>query len=157
MLLAKATGYGIRALAYLASQPKNRLCGLQEIASHEHIPPDFLRKILGELRRHRLLRSVKGIHGGYELVREPQTITLWEVFNILEPDPHLETCLLGHDICTTERGCALREDWDRLRREVTDFLKNKTIAQIAANSIPAETSATVTHEETGHREGAEQL
>ena len=91
MIFSKATGYGIRALAFLASQPTHGLCGLSEIAGHEKIPPVYLRKILGELRRHRLLRSVKGIHGGYELARPPESITLWDVFRVLEPDPYIDT------------------------------------------------------------------
>jgi hypothetical protein len=46
MIFSKATGYGIRALAYLASHSETGLCGLQEIAEHEHIPPVYLRKVL---------------------------------------------------------------------------------------------------------------
>lgn len=131
MLFSKTTGYGIRALAYLAGQPAGRLCGLQEIAVAEHIPPVYLRKVLGELRRRRLLRSVKGIHGGYELSRPAETITLWEVFRTLEPDPYLDDCILGHGPCNPEAACALHYDWSRVRRELTRLLQDKTIAEMA--------------------------
>lgn len=133
-MFSKTTGYGIRALAYLARQPEPGLCGLQEIASHENIPPVYLRKVLGELRRHRLLRSVKGIHGGYELARPPQNITLWEVFRVLEPDPYLDGCILGRGQCNGLASCALHEDWQRLRKEIVDLLQKKTISEIAATS-----------------------
>ena len=131
MLFSKTTGYGIRALAYLAGQPAGRLCGLQEIAESERIPPVYLRKVLGELRRRRLLRSVKGIHGGYELSRPPEAITLWEVFRTLEPDPYLDSCILGHGPCNPESACALHADWARVRRELTRLLQDKTIAEMA--------------------------
>lgn len=131
MLFSKTTGYGIRALAYLAGQPTGRLCGLQEIAESEQIPPVYLRKVLGELRRRRLLRSVKGIHGGYELSRPADRITLWEVFRTLEPDPYLDSCILGHGPCNPEAACALHADWARVRRELTGLLQNKTIAEMA--------------------------
>jgi Rrf2 family iron-sulfur cluster assembly transcriptional regulator len=130
MIISKATGYGIRALAYLASQPRNRLCGLQEIASHEHIPPVFLRKVLGELRRHRLLRSVKGIHGGYELAREPNTITLWEVAQKLDPDPGCESCVLGTGLCSDEHVCVLHYEWQKIREAWLTLLKTQTIFEI---------------------------
>lgn len=132
MIFSKATSYGIRALAYIASQPEPRLCGLQEIADHEAIPPAYLRKILGELRRHRLLRSVKGIHGGYELGRSADAITLWEVFKVLEPDPYMDMCLLGNKICTPESSCAFHTDWQRLRRELVALLETRTISEAAA-------------------------
>ena len=132
MIFSKATGYGIRALAYLASQPDNRLCGLQEIAEHENIPPAYLRKVLGELRRHRFLRSVKGIHGGYELGRAPEEITLWDVFSVVEPDPYMDMCILGNKICAPECACAFHDDWQRVRKEIVDLLQERTIAEAAA-------------------------
>jgi Rrf2 family iron-sulfur cluster assembly transcriptional regulator len=133
MIFSKATGYGILALAYLASQPKNRLCGLEEIAGHEKIPPMFLRKVLGELRRHRLLHSVKGIHGGYELARAPQAITLWEVARLLEPDPGMDMCVLGRGICNPEAACPLHDNWQKVRQEWVSLLQSKTISQIGRN------------------------
>src|SRR5262245_34766954 len=132
MIFSKATSYGIRALAYMASQPEQRLLGLQEIAAHEDIPPAYLRKILGELRRHRLLRSVKGIHGGYELGRSPEEITLWEVFKVLEPDPYMDTCILGNKVCSPKSVCAFHDDWQRLREALMALLETRTIFEAAA-------------------------
>ena len=132
MIFSKATGYGIRALAYMASQPEHGLFGLQEIAEHESIPPAYLRKVLGELRRHRFLRSVKGIHGGYELGRAAETITLWEVFSLLEPDPYLDMCILGNKVCSPESSCAFHDDWQRVQKELVALLQTRTIAEAAA-------------------------
>jgi len=135
MIFSKATGYGIRALAYMASQPEHGLFGLQEIAQREDIPPAYLRKVLGELRRHRFLRSVKGIHGGYELGRAPETITLWEVFSLLEPDPYMDMCILGNKVCSPESSCAFHDDWQRVRNELVALLQNRTIAEAAADIL----------------------
>ena len=134
MIFSRATGYGIRALAYLARRTETGLCGLQEIAEREQIPPVYLRKVLGELRRHRLLRSVKGIHGGYELARPAQTITLWEVFRVLEPDPYLDACVLGRGQCDPKSSCALHEDWQSVRNDLVRLLQNKTISGLAASA-----------------------
>jgi Rrf2 family protein len=137
MIFSKSTGYGIRALAYLAKRADDGPCGLREIAESEGIPPLYLGKVLGELRRHRLVRSTKGIHGGYELAQPPQEISLWEVFRILEPDPHLDTCILGHGVCDSEDGCPLHADWHEVRQKLLTFLKSKTISNIAATSARA--------------------
>jgi len=135
MIFSKATGYGIRALAYMASQPDHGLFGLQEIAEHEEIPPAYLRKVLGELRRHRFLRSTKGIHGGYELGRAPEAITLWEVFSLLEADPYMDMCILGKEVCSPEATCAFHEDWQRVRCELVELLQKRTIAEAAAQLL----------------------
>jgi Rrf2 family protein len=72
MVFSKATGYGIRALAYLARHFGEPPCGLREIAEAEQMPPLYLSKVLSDLRRQRLVRSTKGIHGGYALAQPPQ-------------------------------------------------------------------------------------
>jgi len=131
MLLSKTTGYGVQSLAYLARQPESRRCGLQEIAVSESVPPVFLRKILGELRRHRLVSSVKGIHGGYALARPAAEITLWDVFSILEPDPYLDRCALSYTPCSETAPCVLCPMWQRHRQEFFDALKATTIASVA--------------------------
>ncbi len=138
MVFSKATGYGIRALAYLARHSGERPCGLREIAEAEQIPALYLSKLLSDLRRQRLIRSTKGIHGGYELARRPEEITLWEVFKILEPDPHLDICILGRDECDLETDCALHPEWGEMRRELIEFFQNKTIRHIAVGAAIAE-------------------
>lgn len=134
MAFSKTTGYGIRALAYLANHTGARRRELQEIADHEGIPPVYLRKVLGALRRQRLLRSVKGIHGGYELARPPETITLWEVFQILDPEPfRFDQCLLGHGLCEDRPPCPLCGEWQTLNRQIESLLRTKTIAGMVNN------------------------
>ncbi|MDH3494350.1 MAG: Rrf2 family transcriptional regulator [Acidobacteriota bacterium] len=138
MVFSKTTAYGIRALAYLANQSESQLCGLQEIAEKEQIPSAYLGKILGELRKHQLLRSVKGIHGGYELARPAEVITLWNICEVLDPVVEYDECILGLDSCNETNACALHESWTPLRTEFIKLLKTKTIDQIAKSITNAE-------------------
>ena len=131
MLFSKTTGYAIRALVYLAKQTDSQLCGLQEIAEHENIPSAYLGKILGDLRKHQLLHSVKGIHGGYELAQPADSITLWDICQILEPVPDCNQCILGLSSCENKCPCVLHESWVPLREDFVNLLQTKTIAQIA--------------------------
>lgn len=130
MVFSKGTGYGVRALAYLARQNDLRLCGLNEIAASEHIPSEYLRKLLAELRRHRLVRSVKGVHGGYLLAKEPQKITLWDVFSVLDQDPYLDECVLCGSR-ENDRACPFCSEWKRIGEDLEIHLKSKTIADYA--------------------------
>lgn len=136
MVFSKATGYGIRALAFMARRNVTRLCGLHEIAASEKIPPVYLRKLLGELRRHRMVESVKGIHGGYLLAKSPQTITLWDVFQVLDHDPYLDECVLCRSRDETP-GCPFCAEWKRIREDLVLLLKKKTIADFAVETEEA--------------------
>lgn len=131
MFFSKTTGYGIRALVYLARHTGRDLCGLQEIAEEENIPSAYLGKILGDLRKHQLLRSVKGIHGGYELAQPADSITLWDIYQILDPLIDCDQCILGLNHCEDKCPCALHHSWKPLRDDFVNLLQTKTIAQIA--------------------------
>ncbi|MCW5960710.1 MAG: Rrf2 family transcriptional regulator [Pyrinomonadaceae bacterium] len=131
MLLSKTTGYGIRALVYIAQQGVSQLCGLQEIAAEENIPPAYLGKVLGDLRKHQLLRSVKGLHGGYELAQPADKITLWDVYQILDPLIDCNQCILGLTHCEERNPCALHDSWIPIKDEFVEMLRTKTIAQIS--------------------------
>ncbi len=130
MVFSKGTGYGIRALAYLARQIDLRPCGLNEIAGGENIPPEFLRKLLGELRRHRIVQSVKGVRGGYLLGRDPHNIALWDVFSALDQDPYLDECILCNSRDETP-SCPFCKEWKRIRDDLVTHLKCSTIADFA--------------------------
>ncbi len=130
MVFSKATSYGIRALSYLAHHP-DRLCGVQEISANLAIPPVYLRKILGELRRHRLLTSEKGIHGGYRLNASPEAMTFWDVFCVLEPDRCSELCLMACAGCTPETECEVRKEWEIPGKEIMRFLQSRRIYEVA--------------------------
>ena len=127
MLFSETTGYGIRALAYLAKNSPNDLCGLQEIAEKEGIPSAYLGKLLGDLRKHQLLRSVKGIHGGYELAIPADSITLWDVYQILDPLIDFDQCILGLNHCDNKCPCTLHNSWMPLRENFVNLLRTKTI------------------------------
>jgi Rrf2 family protein len=146
MILSKTTGYGIRALAYIAAR-SGRPCQLQEIAESEAIPKVFLQKILGELRRHRILRSATGIHGGYELERQPNDVTLFEVFSLLDSNPHLDTCILGRGLCHPENACGLHREWQRMRDKLVDVLKGTTIERFMSSGI----DTTLDNDQTNER------
>lgn len=133
MVFSKTTTYGIRALVYLAGHSTPHLCGLQEIAEVEKIPPAYLGKILGDLRKHHLLRSVKGIHGGYELAQPPESITIWNICEILDPISENGRCILRLEHCTPENICALDQVWMPQRKKFIKLLKTRTIAQIAVS------------------------
>lgn len=131
MLFSKGASYGIRALAYLSRQGQEKPCGLRDIAGSENIPSIYLRKILGELRRHRLLKSLKGIHGGYQLSRAPQAISLWEVLCALDPEACFDQCVLARGDCNPGTACGLHRDWQRIHADIVQVLHRTTIADVA--------------------------
>src|ERR1700757_4141834 len=93
-MFSRSSGYAIHALTYLAEQPPGRLTGAREIAAAAQIPRPFLWKILRNLSQKKLLRSFKGVRGGYEMARAPGKITIAQILEATRSDDPLQSCIL---------------------------------------------------------------
>lgn len=110
-------------------QPPGKLSGAREISEHEVIPHSFLSKVLLPLRRGRLLRSVKGIRGGYELAMPPQQISLLTVVRCTEGTT-LNECLMEDHECSIPRQCPLHPYWSIVREQFLGYLERTTLADL---------------------------
>lgn len=84
MKLTARSEYSLLALVYLARQDGTSYISVDTIAQAQGIPPKFLEQLMLSLKRARLLRSVKGRKGGYQLAKKPDEITLAEVVRLFD-------------------------------------------------------------------------
>ena len=84
MKLSKRGEYGIRALCHLAVRHDRGVIHIASIAEHESLPSKFLEGILLQLKRASIVKSRRGVEGGYALARPPQEIMLGEVIRVLD-------------------------------------------------------------------------
>lgn len=84
MKVSKRGQYGMRALCHLAETHGSGVVQIREIARKETIPGKFLEGILLELKHAGIVRSRRGIDGGYELARDPSEIMLGQVMRVLD-------------------------------------------------------------------------
>lgn len=120
-MLSKRTKYGLKALSYLAKQPKGEAIQISTISREENIPRKFLESILLTLRKTGHLGSRKGKTGGYYLLKDPATISIAEIYRLLEGPIALVPCVSLNfyekcDDCPDEQACSVH----RLMIEVRD-------------------------------------
>lgn len=131
MLFSRPVEYAIRAMTLLASQEPGQLTGARRISEVEKIPMPFLWKILRVLTRRKLVRSFKGIRGGYELARPAESISLNDVFLATDGKDIREICVLGLPECDNEYPCPLHEQWKQIRGNMTQMLDHTSVADLA--------------------------
>lgn len=76
--------YALQALTVLAQHHPQGVVKIRDIASEENLPEKFLESILLELKRARIVVSLRGANGGYQLKRPPRDITLGEVIRRID-------------------------------------------------------------------------
>ena len=79
--------YAVRALAELARIGGAGPVPIGELARRRDIPVQFLEQLFAVLRRAGVLRSQRGVKGGYAVAREPSAITVLEVVELRDGQP----------------------------------------------------------------------
>ncbi len=82
--ISKGVEYAIKGLIYLVSQPPNKTIPLSEVSEAEDIPKSFLIKIFQMMMRRGIVKSERGLDGGFMLARSPYEISLLEVIEAVD-------------------------------------------------------------------------
>ncbi|MBN1142552.1 MAG: Rrf2 family transcriptional regulator [Deltaproteobacteria bacterium] len=122
MVITRATEYAIRALLYLARQPKGQIVYKKDICKSEDVTPAFLTKILQPLIKNGIVGSQRGVGGGFYLLLDPSQITLLDVVQSQEGLLALNHCLTADENCGRQEFCPVRKVWEEANRSLTDIL-----------------------------------
>jgi Rrf2 family cysteine metabolism transcriptional repressor len=76
--------YAVRALAELARSGGAGPVPIGELARRRDIPVQFLEQLFAALRRAGILKSQRGVKGGYSFARDPSSVTVLEVVELLD-------------------------------------------------------------------------
>ena len=99
MQFTKAEEYGIHGVIYLAEQDRSRVTPLSEISEAQDIPEKFLAKIFQSLSKAGIVRSHRGVRGGFTLSREPDELSVKEILEAIQGPYHLMKCIADRDTC----------------------------------------------------------
>lgn len=130
MRISTRSYYGLRALTYLAK--RKGVLAVRTIAQEEDLPYDYLEKIFQRLKAAGLVKSIKGVEGGYLLSRPAKKISAGQIFEILEGQMVSAPCLgFGRLSCSRVSGCSSRDLWQRLETTINQALGKITLADLA--------------------------
>jgi len=122
-------------------KPANHKTGIKQIGSDLDLPAPFLGKILQQLAKQKILKSLKGPNGGFSMLKDPNTVTLYDVVVAIDGEDTFTNCVIHNGTCRcidrTKKPCTIHDDYAKTRSELIYLFKNKTIydlVQKAGNS-----------------------
>ena len=127
-LITRNTDYALRALCYL-SKHKN-LISVEELVKKLGVPRPFMRKILQQLSKKRIMESFKGQKGGFRLKLPPEKIYIMAIMRIFQGRLELNECFLKKNVCPNKGKCALSKKLRLIEKSVFKQLKEITIASL---------------------------
>ena len=137
-MLSQTVEYALRAAVYLADDQATHPRTTEQIADITKVPQAYLSKVMQGLARAGILKSLRGIHGGFVLARPISEVTILEVVNAVDPILRIRTCPLG----LSSHGvnlCPLHRRLDEALASVENAFASTTLAEILAeptSSVP---------------------
>ncbi len=141
MRLSAKGEYGVRAMVYLALNYEQGPVPLSAISQNENISQYFLEQIFATLRRDGLIKSTRGVKGGYALAQQPQHVYVGDIIRALEGPLFPVDCLAEdgqadkNRRCNKTEDCLVRNVWEKLREHIDNLLDNISLQDMLDWSI----------------------
>lgn len=132
-MFSKACEYGIKATLHIAYQSQmGQRVGLKDIAKAIDSPEAFTAKILQQLSKHRIIESVKGPNGGFEIAEDKRdNLRLSLVVIAIDGDEIFTGCVLGITLCNEDKPCPVHDKFKAIRKDIISMLDNTTAQELA--------------------------
>ena len=127
-MISQTAEYALRAIAHISSQPEEAQT-TQQIADATRVPLPYLSKVLQALARAGLIHSQRGLHGGIRLLRSPETLSVYDVVQAVDPLQRIMTCPLGLEAHGAHL-CPLHRRLDDAFLQVEQAFRESTIADL---------------------------
>lgn len=123
--------YALRMMIDLAEQQQNGCSAyipLKEIAERQAIELKYLEQIVALLKKAGLIQGVRGINGGYRLVRPPSEYTVKEILQVTEGSLVPVACMeTPSNLCPRHTFCKTLPFWEALDAHISSFLERWTL------------------------------
>ncbi len=131
-MFSKSCEYGLRAVIFIAQQStQNNKVSISTISEEINSPSAFTAKILQQLTRTNIVKSIKGPYGGFMIENEKMDTKLSEIVSILDGDSIYTGCGLGLKQCDASSPCPLHFKFIEIRENLRDMLENTSLKSIA--------------------------
>lgn len=134
-MFSKACEYGIRATIFIARKSLNgERTSLKSITAEIDSPEAFTAKILQQLAKAKIIASVKGPNGGFEIAKEDiDSIRLSQIVNAIDGDSIYKGCGLGLKECNAQKPCPVHHKFTDIRSDLRVMLQGTYLFELATS------------------------
>ncbi len=130
MKLSTRGRYGARFMLDLATNEADGPVLLRELAGRQNLSSKYLEQLVGPLRKAGLVKSKRGVKGGFLLAKPPEQIRLLEIVEAVEGPLVLVHCVLHPEGCPRYARCVTTEVWGEVTQNIRDVLRRITLADL---------------------------
>ncbi len=122
--------YGLRILLDLALFDSEKPRLIRDIAQSQKISEKYVSRLIIDLRRAGMVRSIRGAKGGFKIFKKPAEITLLDVVEVMEGPLSIVGCVALPEKCTSSTRCSTRQIWDKVNSDIRESLRKFTLQDV---------------------------
>ena len=123
--------YALRIFIDLAQNQGDGYVALSEVSKRQDVSLKYLETIVATLVRGGLLRSQRGMSGGYRLSRDPKEISVYDIFNLTEGSLSPVACInCGENFCNRSGNCYTKKMWTNVDNLINNYFKSVSIQDL---------------------------
>ena len=132
MKLTTKGRYAVMAMADLASYSKDKPVSLSEISTRQNISLAYLEQLFIRLKEDKLVRSVRGVKGGYALDKPASEIKLSNIFKAVNEEIKTLNCKKESKKGCNNKSvkCITHNLWDKLDTHINGFFENIKLEEL---------------------------
>jgi Rrf2 family transcriptional regulator, iron-sulfur cluster assembly transcription factor len=132
MKLTTKGRYAVMALADLAKFDNGSPVSLRDISLRQGISLLYLEQIFSKLKKNNIVKSIRGVNGGYVLIDEPEQIRLSKIFSAVQEEIKTVQCKKeSKKGCNGKTSkCITHNLWDELEIHIQHFFNKKNLGDL---------------------------
>lgn len=134
MKLSTRVRYAVRIMLDLALSKGSSPIPGKDIAERQQISKSYLDNLMGPLRTAGLVRTVRGVSGGFSLAKPPAQIKVSDIWKAMEGTVCLSDCLEQPDLCNRYEQCITRYIWQEANDTLNDVLESWSLEDMMHKS-----------------------
>ena len=137
MKLSTKGRYATRAILELAMREGDDPIQLRGVAEAQNVSAKYLERLFQMLKQAGVLKSIRGVHGGYLLARNPNDITIQQIVEAVEGPISIVDCVAQPVDCARSLDCVSRTLWARTNKLIVDYLGAVTLSDLIKEASSA--------------------
>jgi len=132
MKLTTKGRYAVMALADLANFDNGAPVSLRDISLRQGISLLYLEQIFSKLKKNNIVKSTRGVKGGYILTTKPDQIKLSNIFSAVQEEVKTVQCKKESKKGCNGRAtkCITHNLWDELEIHIQHFFNKKNLGDL---------------------------
>lgn len=130
--------YGLRAFIDLAVCGESQPVSLASVAQRQGISISYLEQLMAKLKKAGLVKSVRGVNGGYSIAMPAEEISVGDVLRALEGDLIPVECAgideSGETYCSGSSQCVSKIVWKRINDCINETVDSINIGELVRES-----------------------